>query len=451
MSDTLTIRSPEGRVIVEFICDVDAIADRAIQLQTTGEETSELHLFVMSIIEGDIAVQDGISIGALQDMALTVGAGLGPLGEYFCELATSTWTYADACRIAGDLTKFMPDRLSNLKNSLATLVTEREHAEGWLYQAQGLDEDEKMSGGGYLIPYSVLGEEGDLNTPSFAVMLDGMEKEKAVSRIETHLGSVQTLHEAVHDRNDEMLVKFDTAVSEWEAAADLYIESLDGILGTLADTDAENEYQNLGTAAEVASWVGAAADGVTVFIPVPPVVAIGMAANAVEVGLSKEQVSRAHEAQYQPGEGSIRVVEGQHVGEQGDVAVAASGFIPMGDLAKKAYRGVHNKNLRDSWADVVDAAAGSTTNAPTASRRDREADVPVDVGVSTDPIESWRDEADASNPEHEYVPNRPMPESGELHESQPVQIPTVESDPSTGETGAAPKPTVTVDDTDDAD
>lgn len=399
--DQLTLRSPQGRVIVPYVGDHAAIADRAAQLQTTGEQTLELHRFVMSIIDGDIAVQDGISVAALQEMALTVGDGLRPLGQYLVDLATATWAYADACRIAGDLTKHMVDRVSNLQHSLATLVEEREATEGWQADARSLPEDGVASG--YLIPYSVLNEEGILNAPSSAVVLDGMPKEQALRNCESRLGALQTLHDSVHRRNDEMLGDFDAAVSDWEAEADAFVRALDGILGVLADTAAEDQYQRLGDVGEVAAWVGTAAD-VGTLIPFPPFAAaaalVGLLATAMEVAANGGQ---ALKARYQPGDDSIRVVEGQVVGEGEQTAVAASGFVPVVDLLRTVTRASDEQAV---VAGAVETSSGAPVDGEAPARR---ADLPVDVGVSTDPIDAWQPEADASNPRGAYSPGHAMP------------------------------------------
>lgn len=409
--DTLTVRSPGDRVIAEFLCEYESIADRAVQLQTTGEQTAELHEFVMGIINDQVEVQDGISIEALRGMALTVGDGLGPLGEYFLDLAAATHVYADACRIAGDLTKFMPERVTNLQASLAALVEERESAEGLLADANSLGEDDQAAG--YLIPYSVLLEEGTLNMPSTAVILDGMPKDQAVRTIESRLEALATLHQSVHDRNDGMLVDFDTAVSAWEEDADDFINALDGILGVLKDTKAENDYQKLGTVSDAAGAVGTAGDVMTI-IPVPLVSGVGMT-----LSLLASMVSTAAETgqwakvQFQPGEGSVRVVEGQVAGEGGEAIVAASGFIPVTDLAKNV---IPISERQEIVIDAIETASG----APTPDTDEgRGADLAVDVGVDSSPINQWQQEADATNPNTPYTPGAPMPTAAEREASQP--------------------------------
>lgn len=426
--DQLTLRSPGDRVITEYLCDHALIADCAVQLQQTGEQTLELHQFVMSIIADEIEVQEGISIEALRDMALTVGNGLGPLGEYFCELATATWAYADACRIAGDRTKHLFERTANLANSLEALILEREQDEGWEASTRALPEDGTAHG--WMIPYSGLNEEGGLALPGSAINLEGVEKQEALQLIGAHQEDIQTLFDGVHRRNEEQLSEFDAAVEAWEIEANAFMQSLDGILGVLADTKAEDEYQQLGTVAEVASWAGTASDAVTL-IPGGQGIGLlgGTVASAIETALNAAQGTRAEEAlnkQFQPGEDSIRVVEGQALGESSETAAAASGFIPMGQLLSK----FRYKPLREAWEDVYDFAAGLGQQLPTASGPERDPDLPVDVGVSTAPIDAWQEEADAKNPEVTYEAGQPMPSAEErrqavpLDPDDPVRIPT---------------------------
>lgn len=420
--DQLTARTPGDRVITEYVGDHAGMADCAAQLQQTGEETLELHQFMMSIINNEIEVQEGISIEQLRDMAMTVGDGLGPLGEYFCELATATWAYAEASRVAGDLTEHMFGRAQNLASSLATLVAEREESEGWLSSTQNLPEDGEAHG--HMIPYSVLDGEGVLNTPGFATSLYGLPKEEALRKIESHLVAVQTLHESVHSRNDEQLKDFDSAVDDWEISAKAFVQALDGILGTLTDTDAENKYQQLGNVGEVAAWVGTAADVGSV-IPFPPVALgaalVGVLATAVEVAANGGQ---ALKAEFQPGEDSIRIVEGQVFGEGEQAAVASSGFIPVVDLLRKVTRAGEKTT---AVAEGIDTAAGVPVEA---GSEGRQAGLPVDVGVSADPINAWQQAADATNPRGSASPaGGAMPTYEERAESVALPEPAPEPKP----------------------
>lgn len=428
MSDQLTVRSPGDRAIAEYLCDHALIGDCATQLQQTGEETSELHLLVMSIINNEIEVQEGISISALRDMAMTVGDGLGPLAEYFIDLATATWAYADACRVAGDLTKHMAGLLSNLTNALAVLVDEREYSEGWLTSARGLPEDGTANG--YLISYT-LNEEGALNPEPGATILDGMPKEQAVRAIESHLEEIQTLHEAVHSRNDTMLIDFDSAVEEWEGEAEIFVQALDGILGVLADTAAEDDYQRLGTVGDVAAQVGSAADtaalAMLTVIPFPPGAAaaatVSNLAMALEVAANGGQ---ALKLQFQPGEGSIRVAEGQILGDTGQTGMAASGFIPVSDIVAKAVPLTEAEKLK---ADIGLTGVRYANDAVYPEAGPRQADLPVDVAIDTSAINRWQYAADSSNPEIEYQDGAAMPSSEARAGAIPEPAPAPAVDP----------------------
>lgn len=416
--DQLAVRSPGDRAIAEYLCDHALLGDRAMQLQQTGEETQELHRFVTAIIANDVEVQDGLSIEALRDMALTVGDGLGQLGDYFVKLGTAAWSYADACRIAGDRTKHMFERRNNLEASLATLVDEREQAEGWLTDARSLPEDGTANG--YLIRYTVLNEECLLNPDPSATVLDGMPKEQAVRTIESHLEALQTLQDSVHRRNDEMLIGFDSAVEEWEGEGEAFVRSLQGILGVLADTRAENNYQRVGDIGEVASWAGT---GFDVILLIPGGQAVGVAGgkvvDIVEGGAAGAQVLMVGSGSR---DGTIRTAQGQFSEEV--LAAGESGLgAPTDHMLKKA-------GLRAAWRELTTAVNGVATKGVTAVGATidpgRAPELPEDIPIGTDPIASWQQAADESNPDIAYVPNQPMPTSDERAQSvpgAPVQIP----------------------------
>lgn len=427
--DQLTVRSPGDRAIAEYLCDYALLGDRAMQLQQTGEETQELHEFVTAIISGDIEVQEGISIDALREMALTVGHGLGPLGDYFVKLGTVAWSYADACRIAGDRTKHMFGRRNNLDASLATLVSEREQAEGWLTDARSLPEDGTASG--YLIRYTVLNEEGLLNPEPIATVLDGMPKEQAVRTIESQLEALQTLQDSVHNRNDEMLIAFDSAVEEWEGDGEAFVRSLNGILGVLADTRAENDYQRVGDLGEVASWTGV---GFDIILLIPGGQALGVTGGKV-AGLVEDGATAGQLLMLGSGsrDGTIRTAEGQFSDEALGVSNGKTGT-PTDAVLKKA-------GLRSAWRELITAvngAAGKGLDAVDASiDRGRAPDLPEDIAVDSSSISEWQEAADASNPEVAYTPDSAMPTSEERAQTvpgAPVPIPVA------GPTGDDPMP-----------
>ncbi|MCH1882078.1 hypothetical protein [Agrococcus sp. ARC_14] len=442
--DQLTIRTPGDRVIVEYLCDSALIGESAAQLQQTGEETRELHRFMTSIIAGQIDVQDGISIDALRDMALTVGDGLGPLGEYFCELATAAWAYADACRVAGDLTKHLFERTGNLSNSLQALVTEREQDEGWASSVRALPEDGTASGGS-MIAYSVLNEEGALNDEPNSIALDGLPRDEALRKIESHQASIQTLHDNVHRRNDEHLAAWDAAVEAWETEANAFVRALDGILGVLADTRAENNYQRVGTLGDAASWAGLGFD-IVVLIPGGQAIGVagGKVVSVVEDGAEAGQLIMLGSGSR---DGTIRTAEGQLAGE---ALSAGEGQrqAPIDSMLKKA-------GLRSAWRELITAVSGGATKGlgvvEDGIDPGRAPKLPEDIQLDTEPIAEWQPRADATNPEVEVTPNRPMPTSEERAKATPqdpdsaVRIPTAEAgeDDPVAIPETQPRPTVT--------
>lgn len=445
---TLTLLSPQGRPIIEFISDPQAIADSALQLQNTGEQARELDLFAQAIIEGRIEVQDGISIDALAEMVRGIGASLRPLADYFCELAERTWEYAEACQAAGNLTSHMPERVENLNASLQQIVLEEENNTDAELRTRDLDEDDEASG--YLIPYTVLNEEGALAAAG-AFALDGKKRDDAMRTIESHAGSLATMKENIHARNEDMLADYDAAYDDWQEAADAYIAGLDGILGILEHTEAEEAYVRLGTVADVAGGVGAAADAATLaLVPFPPFAAaaatVGIMASALEGAAEGGQAIKVAEGT----DGHIRVAEGQVLGEGQDaVIVTATGLVPMGDIARKAGRAVDGQEVPELNDTPVGVGGdGQQRGSVDEAHADRQPDLPVDIAVAGDdgrlsgdpaaPIAGWVPDAEETNPESvSVVPGRGLPEgvsASRGSDEESVQIPEAP----TGSAPAAP-------------
>ena len=422
--DQLTIHTPAGRVIGEVASDYESIVENAFQLQTTGEETLELHRFVTSILQGEIEVQEGISIDALEQMALTVGDSLGPLGEYFCSVAEAAWVYHEACRTAVDATKHMKGREDNLQQSLLTLVTERDDAELLQQQTYTLSDDDTASG--TVTSYTVLNTEGLLNENPVQQSLSGKKREDALRFIESNLTSLQTMQDMVHSRQERQLKDFDAAYEDWEVAAGVFADSLDGVLGVLQDTDAENAFQRDGSFADALGTVGGIADIASVVPGVGLIAAaVGIATSLLEAGYQISQANRLHG----DGDKSIRVAEGQVRKEYGDAGVALLGLIPFADFAR-----LYGKN-QPTGTDV-EAPDGSLPPGHDGVRPDsdvpeeRRPDLPVDLGVDTSPIDGWAGDAEETNPEYEYDPNDPV---GGIPDPPGVRIPEAEEPGSNGE------------------
>ncbi|MGO1514406.1 MAG: hypothetical protein ACTHW6_04255 [Agrococcus casei] len=421
--DQLTIHTPAGRVIAEPVSDYEAIAENAAQLQATGEETIELDRFVLSIINGEIEVQEGISIDALQQMALTVGDSLGPLGEYFCKVAEAAWIYHEACSTAVDATKHLKGRQDNLQQSLLTLVNQREDAELLKQQTYTLPDDDTASG--TLTSYTVLDTEGMLNATPVTSSLAGKKRDDAMRAIESNLTGLATMHEMVHARQDRQLEAFDTAYEEWEVAAGVFADSLDGVLGVLKDTDAENAFQRDGSFADALGTVGGVADMASAIPGVGLVAAaLGVATSLLEAGYQIHQANRLH------GEGdkSIRVAEGQVRKEYGDAGVAVLGLIPFVDFAR--LYGKNQPKASDVETPEAPAPNGHTVRPESDAPDERRPDLPVDVGVDTSPIDGWAGDAEETNPDYDYSPNEPV---GGVPDQPPVRIPEAEEPGSDGE------------------
>lgn len=421
--DQLTIHTPAGRVIGEVVSDYETIAENAAQLQTTGEETLELHRFVMSILQGEIEVQDGISIEALQQMALTVGGSLEPLGEYFCNVAEAAWIYHEACKEAVNATKHMKGREDNLQQSLLTLVTLREDTELLDQQTYTLADDDTASG--TLTSYTVLNTEGQLNETPVQLSLNGKKRDDALRFIQSNLTSLQTMQDMVHSRQEGQLADFDTAYEEWEDAAGIFADSLDGVLGVLKDTDAENAFQRDGSFADALGTVGGVADMASAIPGVGLVAAaLGVATSLLEAGYQIHQANRLH------GEGdkSIRVAEGQVRKEYGDAGVAVLGLIPFVDFAR--LYGKNQPKASDVETPEAPAPNGHTVRPESDAPDERRPDLPVDVGVDTSPIDGWAGDAEETNPDYDYRPNEPV---GGVPDQPPVRIPEAEEPGSDGE------------------
>ncbi|MGO3136119.1 MAG: hypothetical protein ACTIJ7_08190, partial [Agrococcus casei] len=218
---------------------------------------------------------------------------------------------------------------------------------------------------------------------------------------------------------------FDTAYEEWEDAAGIFADSLDGILGVLQDTDAENAFQRDGSFTDALGTVGGIADMVS---PVPVVGwiagALGIAISLLEAGYQVRQANRLH------GEGdkSIRVAEGQVRKEYGDAGLSILGLIPFVDFVRLA---------RKNKPDDIDVETPDAP-APTAGEErpesdapdERRPDLPVDVGVDTSPIDGWAGDAEETNPDYDYSPNEPV---GGVPDQPPVRIPEAEEPGSDGE------------------
>lgn len=422
--DQLTIHTPAGRVIAEPVSDYEAIAENAAQLQATGEETIELHRFVMSIISDEIEVQEGISIDALQQMALTVGDSLGPLGEYFCNVAEAAWIYHEACSTAVDATKHLKGRQDNLQQSLLTLVNQREDTELLKQQTYTLADDDTASG--TLTSYTVLDTEGLLNASPVTSSLSGKKRDDAMRAIESNLSGLATMQEMVHSRQERQLEAFDTAYEEWETAAGVFADSLDGVLGILKDTDAENAFQRDGSFADALGTVSGVADMATV-IPGLGLIgaAVGIATSLLEAGYQIHQVNRLHG---EDGD-SIRVAEGQVRKEYGDAGIALLGLIPFADFVKLYGKSQPDPGDLDSPEAVSPGEQGEMR--PESEVPDeRRPELPVDLGVDTSPIDEWAEDAESTNPEYEYSPYEPI--EG-VPDEPAVQIPVAEEPGSNGE------------------
>lgn len=427
--DYLTLESPAGRLIAKPVTDYEAIAEHAAQLQTTGEETIELHRFVTSILMGEIEVQKGISIHALQQMALTVGDSLGPLGEYFCNLAEAAWIYHEACRTAFDATKHLKGRQDNLQQSLLTLVNQREDTELLQQQTYTLADDDTAAG--TLTSYTVLNTEGLLNESPVKLSLSGKKRDDALRFIESNLELLQTMQDKVHARQEQQLKDFDTAYEEWEGAAQVFADSLDGILGVLKDTDAENAFQRDGSIADFLGNTGGIADMATAIPGVGFLAAVvGVAASLLEAGY---QISQANRLQGEGGK-EIRVAEGQVRNEYGEAGAALLGLIPFADFVR--LYGKNQPGPGDVEAPDGPLPPGQESRGPDSEAPDeRRPDLPVDLGVDTSPIDGWAGDAEETNPEYEYDPNEPIegvpdepavkiPEADEPGgNGEPVQIP----------------------------
>ena len=422
--DYLTLESPAGRLIADPVTDYEAIAEHAAQLQATGEETIELHRFVTSILMGEIEVQKGISIHALQQMALTVGDSLGPLGEYFCNLAEAAWIYHEACRTAFDATKHLKGRQDNLQQSLLTLVNQRDDTELLQQQTYTLADDDTATG--TLTSYTVLNTEGLLNDSPVELSLSGKKRDDALRFIESNLESLKTMQENVHTRQEQQLKDFDAAYEEWEVAAGVFADSLDGILGVLKDTDAENAFQRDGSIANFLGNTGSVADVATV-IPGAGFVAaiVGVAASLLEAGY---QISQANRLQGE-GDKEIRVAEGQVRKEYGDAGASLLGLIPFADFVR--LYGKSQPTPTDVESPDGSLPPGQQVSNPDSDVPDeRRPDLPVDVGVDTSPIDGWAGDAEETNPDYEYDPNEPI--EG-VPDEPAVKIPEAEKPGSNGE------------------
>ncbi|WP_293697368.1 hypothetical protein [uncultured Agrococcus sp.] len=437
--DSLTLTTSGGHHISEFVSDYEAIGQSAVQLQQTGEETLELHRFCGSIITDQVDVQDGISIEALRQMALTVGDSLDPLGRYFCNLAEAAWKYADACRIAGDATKHMKERQDNLVQSLSIIVNERASAEIIEQTTRGLDED--LTAHGELVRYSVLDTEGNLNETPNRVVLDGKKRDDALRFIETHLSGLETMQENIHARQDTQLRDFEAAHQDWESAAATFADELDGILGVLEDTDAENRVQRDGSIADFFGTLGAVSDVATV---IPGLglggLAIGLIASLLEAGY---QIKQANELYAENGD-SVRVAEQQVSNQYGEAGMALLGLIPFADFVRKFGKSNADPDV-ELPDDDVDARnpQGGDRSPDSDAPEERKPDLPVDIGVDDAPIHRWVEDAEETNPDAEFDPNEPVDgipdpparqipeveEPGSSSGTDPVTLPVQEPEP----------------------
>ena len=173
----------------------------------------------------------------LRAAALIIHGTLAPeqeqmaAGVHFVQLRIAH----EACSTAVDATKHLKGRQDNLQQSLLTLVNQREDAELLKQQTYTLPDDDTASG--TLTSYTVLDTEGMLNATPVTSSLAGKKRDDAMRAIESNLTGLATMHEMVHARQDRQLEAFDTAYEEWEVAAGVFADSLDGVLGVLKDAD----------------------------------------------------------------------------------------------------------------------------------------------------------------------------------------------------------------------
>lgn len=384
----LPVRTPDDHLIEVFIGDVESLYSLAFQINATGEETVELHNFVAGIIAGDIEVQEGVSIRGLQQMAAIVGHSLKPLGEYFLEFSASTDRYADACRLAGIATGKMPERDRNLRQSLQQIVQEQENNLAMQQIADGLDEDETMPDG-VLLRWTTVHPDGMLSDPSVvAVAIAGRKRDEAKKFLSSHKTSLETVKDMIHTQHQTLQGSFDNAYSDWKTAADVYIDSMDGILGPLQDTADEDRYQRTGDVASVADNIASAA-GVAVFIPVPIVMGVAAVVGVLAAGVSTAaEAGQAYKASGHDGS-DIRTVDGQVAGEVKQTAEAAGGALTFVKALKLLSQGKKLDPSKPGDKSVPDLS-GARGPGPA-----------VDVGVDVTPIQTWQEEADATNPEYD--------------------------------------------------